>query len=117
MVIMITTSILLLSVPTLTFLAFNDRKGDKHPNLDLLWGSLILAVMSLIVCLWVDPTKNFIQCFAMGAGIGWVVWPWLISHLHVNVWKVVELRKGVKWYNHFSKEALPDKLPIWNKSP
>lgn len=107
--------IILLSLPTL-YAVYEDRNGDKHPNHDWTYILVIMVICSTVVALTDDRTTywlSFVRAFLMSFSIYVLLFNWLINYV---LWKrgVVELRKGVKWYNHFNKTSWPDRWMVWN---
>jgi hypothetical protein len=102
---------LIMVLPTYPLAVFMDRKGDKHPNLD----NLIIAFVIFLaagICLFIGE-KNIVQYALLGASYYVLFFPWLISLHLVKIWKNVELKKGIEWYNHFSDTAIPDRWEWW----
>ncbi len=104
--------ILLFLIPTL-LAVYEDRNGDKHPNIDLLITGCFMLYISLAAFLLVGDWKVLITANLHQIGLFIFVFPYLVNYVH--------FKRGVtsdpKWWNHMSKSAVPDKWPIWYKRP
>lgn len=107
----------------LFYAIWDDRKGDKHPNHDLVSIGIVMVTTALAVALFrqMHPPwrwKEFLIDVPRGTCVelGWFLglFNWAINWI---LWKrgVIQLRLGEEWYNHFSKSAWPDKWPFWNR--
>lgn len=107
--------ILILTVPTI-YAVWEDRNGDEHPNHDWV-GILVVMVICSLVVGFIDGrmsfAMDFIRALCLSIAIYVLLFNWLIGYV---LWKrgVIELKPGKKWYNHYSKTAIPDKWMIWN---
>jgi hypothetical protein len=107
--------ILILFIPT-AWALWDDRNGDKHPNKDLLGVGLLCIVTSSIVTA-INPLTNWwfdlIRSLALSGAIYTSIFPYAVNYMLFN--------RGIinakKWYDHLSKTAWPDRLPLWAGSP
>lgn len=112
-----TLLILVLSIPT-AFALWDDRKGDKHPNNDLLMIGLLMFVTSSI-CVIADPLTgvrwvDFLRCIVLSGAIYVSVFPYAANYMFI---KRGIISKRAKWYDHLSKTAWPDRLEFWQATP
>lgn len=110
----------------LYYALYDDRNGDKHPNHDWVAIGIVIAVSSICISLisqielifnhqmfsWLRFGIDNLRNAAMGLAICIIFFPWVVCYMLVTR-KVIELPRGNKWYNHFSKTAIPDKWPWW----
>lgn len=107
--------ILILLIPT-GYALWDDRNGDVHPNNDWLKIGGVMIICSVIVSLldhrigfWINMLRTFLMSFALyGLIFNWAVVWMLVKR------GIIELPKGVKWFNYFSKTSWPDNWMIWN---
>lgn len=108
-------AILLLISPT-AYAVWEDRKGDKHPNKDLVLISVIVVLMALLTAL-INPRISFIIDSLRGASFaaGFFI---LFFAPAINI---VLYKNGIisnrKWWNHLSLTAWPDSESWWSQTP
>ena len=99
---------ILLAIAPTAHKLYHDREGRSHPDLE---GSLF--VLLLIVLESYAGAKiahrDFIRVFVLSGSFFVAFFPYLIN--------IVEARgipnHKVKWYDHLSNTAWPDKLAVW----
>lgn len=108
--------ILLLLTPT-AYALYDDRDGDKHPNRDYIMIGITMIIASVVVALfdsrlgfWINMLRNLLMSF----GLYSLIFNWAVVYMLVKR-KVIELPKGVKWYNYFSATTWPDNWFFWNQ--
>lgn len=102
-------NIFILFAPTI-YEAYEDRKGDKHPNLDWAYrGGLMIGAAALVATIspWMGVERNFFRSFALTFGIFTFFFPYLINIVH----------KKKKWWDSLSDTAIPDKWTYWRLTP
>lgn len=108
--------IILLLIPT-AYAVYNDRDGDVHPNNDWVQIGVVMLVCCLVVS-FVDThlnmLANLLRTFLMSFGLYCLLFNWAVVIMLVNRGKI-ELPKGKKWYQHFSKNTWPDNWFFWNQ--
>lgn len=102
--------IFILALPTL-YGAWEDRNGDVHPNNDLQLLCVIGIVASSIVGL--IRGDNFINDFLKGAFLSFCMFVSLFPYLVNIVHYTRKVTYNRKWWDHLSKTAWPDRLPVW----
>lgn len=102
-------SFITLLIPTL-YEAWNSRRGDKHPNHDLIRVGLLSLIVSGIVIIF-NHRVNFVQVIVLSLADFALFFPYLVNVLQM---KFIPNHK-IKWYDHLSKTAIPDKWEQWNQ--
>jgi Mn2+/Fe2+ NRAMP family transporter len=105
---------LILSIPFIVAM-WNDRNGDKHPNFDWILEVTLMIVVAYLVQWKVVPEKKMYQTLILSGAIFFSLFPFAVNYMLIFITKKIELKKDVKWYNHFSKDAIPDRWPFWNE--
>lgn len=109
----------------LIYAILDDWNGDKHPNNDWISIGIVMLVSSVSVALfsefrwpfdWGKFGIDIIRGLAMAIGLYVLIFNWAIVYIMVKR-GVIQLPLGRKWYNHFSKKAIPDKWLFWNGLP
>lgn len=117
---MITEIILVITLllPT-AYALWDDRNGDKHPNRD--W--LIIGIAMFVCCVIVSVIDgrfgflfNMLRSVSLSLGMYVLIFDWAVVLMLVSR-DVIELKRGEKWYNHFSNTAWPDRWDWWRWLP
>lgn len=93
-----------------------DEDGDMHPNNDYIARGVGMVIMAAATAL-INPKLGFVLDFARGLVLSFGIFTFFFPYL-INV---VLYKKGViknhRWWNHLSKEAIPDKWVWWSSTP
>jgi len=99
---------ILLAIAPTAHKLYHDREGVRHPDYEGIITVIVLTILASYAGSKIAH-RDFIRVFVLSGSFFIAFFPYLIN--------IVEARDipnhKVKWYDHLSNTAWPDKLAVW----